>query len=119
MDTEQNTEQDDSTQKTEQLLRSACKNRCIIDTGLVDEIVRDGKYHFEAEPITNTLRSVSGLHLFLPEYIEYKLRTYNPVNLAINAKAIREEKYLSQLETFAKAGDMASYRKLRAQYLAA
>lgn len=118
MTSEENTAHDDSTQKTEQLLRSACKNHCIIDTGLIEEIVREGKYHFEADS-TDTLRSVSGLHLFLPGYIDYKIRTYSPEKIAINEKANREAKYLSQLETFANAGDMASYRKLRAQYMAA
>lgn len=115
MNTEQNNAHDDSTQRTEHALRIACKNRCIIDSGLVQEIVRDGLRHFEADQRTNTLNPTSMIHPFLTEYIEYKLRTYSPEKIAINAKAIKEEQYLGQLEAAIKAGDMKKYRALRSK----
>lgn len=102
--------------KTEDALRRACRSKCIIDHGLVEEIVRDGQYHFEVDPITNTLRSFSGHYPIFSSYIENKINDYVPGSNEMNEKNLSEEKYLAKLNEYAVAGDHKKYRELRAKY---
>lgn len=118
MNTEQFTEPNDALKNTEHYLKVSCRNMHITDPGLIEEIVKEGSFHFEQDPLTKTLNPVSGLHLSFSGFMDHKISTYDPVKSFIQDEGYKEEKYIKQLEAFAKAGDMVSYRALRAQYLA-